>query len=190
MNSCGLRHLLLKSFFPVVFMIAILLAIVDITTQSVYAQVRTVTVTVYVTLVHTVPVYVPVTAYVTVASMATSFMIVTTTAMSVSLGTVTLWNTVTAVATTGILGPTPGAIFGPYSDLAMTGIGALGGALLTSLFFKLAGKSLGSVDMGSTKGTLAVGFYQQITDTITQTLTSAIDQAKKIRCKIKRTLQS
>lgn len=43
-------------------------------------------------------------------------------------------------------------------------------------------------DMGSTEGALAVGFYQQITDTLSQGLTSAIDQAKKISTQMARSL--
>ncbi|HTY12895.1 MAG TPA: hypothetical protein VMD02_01760, partial [Candidatus Omnitrophota bacterium] len=51
-------------------------------------------------------------------------------------------------------------------------------------------KETGVFDMGSTQGTLAVGLYQQITDTISQGLTSSIDQSKKIDTQIKRTLNS
>ncbi len=51
-------------------------------------------------------------------------------------------------------------------------------------------KENGVFDMGSTQGTLAVGLYQQITDTISQGLTSSIDQSKKIDTQIKRTLNS
>jgi len=102
MDSPRLRYLLSKAYFPAAFLIAIVLAILDLTMAPAHGQVRTVTVTVYLTVVHTVPIYVPVTAYVTVASVATSFMTLTNTA--VSLGTVTLWNTVSlwiTVTTTG-----------------------------------------------------------------------------------------
>jgi len=92
MNSSSFRHVLFRSYFPAAFLIAIILAVLDAAMPLVLGQVRTATVTVYVTVVHTVPVYVPVTAYVTVASVATSFVTLTNTA--VSLGTVTLSNTV------------------------------------------------------------------------------------------------
>jgi len=130
MRFPSLRYALSKSYFPIAFLIAIVLTILDLTIASVHGQVRTATVTVYVTVVQTVPVIVPVTAYVTVASVATSFMTLTTTA--VSLGTVTLWNTVSlwntvTTAAAGILGPMPANIFGQYSDVALAGGGVLGG---------------------------------------------------------------
>jgi uncharacterized membrane protein YczE len=137
MNSHTLRHMLLKSYFPTAFLIAIILAILDATMTPVHGQVRTVTVTVYVTLVQTVPVYVPVTAYVTVASVATSFITFTSTAVSISLGTVTLWNTVTTVTTAmGVFGAIPGMIFGPYSDLGLIAMGTVVGALLVGLIMQ------------------------------------------------------
>ena len=129
-----LRHLLLKCYFPVAFVTAVALLILDTITPPVVAQVRTVTVTVYVTVVQTVPVYVPVTAYVTIASVATSFITFTSTAVSISLGTVTLWNTlslwntVTAVTTAmGVFGAIPNMIFGFYSDAGLMGLGAIAG---------------------------------------------------------------
>jgi len=48
----------------------------------------------------------------------------------------------------------------------------------------------GVFDMSSTQGALALGLYQQMTDTIAQGLTSTIDQGKKIDTQIKRTLNS
>ena len=107
MDSPRLRYLLSKAYFPAAFLIAIVLAILDLTMAPAHGQVRTVTVTVYLTVVHTVPIYVPVTAYVTVASVATSFVTLTNTA--VSLGTVTIWNTVSfwsTVTTTSLSIPT------------------------------------------------------------------------------------
>jgi len=107
MDSPRLRYLLSKAYFPAAFLIAIVLAILDLTMAPAHGQVRTVTVTVYLTVVHTVPIYVPVTAYVTVASVATSFVTLTNTA--VSLGTVTIWNTVSfwsTVTTTSFSIPT------------------------------------------------------------------------------------
>ncbi|MCJ7505671.1 hypothetical protein MUP05_04290 [Candidatus Bathyarchaeota archaeon] len=144
-----LRHLLLKSYFPLAFVAAIILLILDKITAPVVAQVRTVTVTVYVTLIQTVAIPVPVTYYVTVASVATSFITFATTAVSISLGTVTLlntvslWHTVTTAAG-GILGPTPSMLFGNYSDAAMIGGGALVGAataLASSRLFPRLGAS-------------------------------------------------
>jgi len=145
MNSSSLRYLLLKSYFPAAFLIAIILAILDTTVPPVLGQVRTVTVTVYVTLVQTVPVYVPVTAYVTVASVATSFITFTSTAVSISLGTVTLWNTVSlwnTVTTSagGIPGLMPTSIFGQYSDVALVGGGVLGGVAVALASSRLIGK--------------------------------------------------
>jgi len=100
----------------------------------VLGQVRTVTVTVYVTLIQTVAIPVPVTYYVTVASVATSFITFATTAVSISLGTVTLWNTlslwntVTAVTTAmGVFGAIPSMIFGPYTDAGLMGLGTIAG---------------------------------------------------------------
>jgi hypothetical protein len=145
MNFPGLRYVLLKSYFPVAFLIAITLSVLDATVPAVHGQVvRTVTVTVtaYVTMVQTVPVYVPVTAYVTVASIATSFITSATTAVSVSLSTLTLWNTVTTVRTAagGIVAPMLGSIFGQYSDLVLIGGGALGGVAVTLTSSRLIGK--------------------------------------------------
>jgi len=130
MDSPRLRYLLSKAYFSAAFLVATILAILDLTMAPAHGQVRTVTVTVYLTVVQTVPVYIPVTAYVTIAHVATSFITLTNTA--VSLGTVTLWNTVSlwntvTTAAAGILGPTPTNIFGRYSDIALAGIGALGG---------------------------------------------------------------
>ena len=51
-------------------------------------------------------------------------------------------------------------------------------------------KETGIFNMGDTKGALALGLYQQMTDTIAQGLTSTIDQGKKIDTQIKRTLNS
>ena len=102
MDSPRLRYLLSKVYFPAAFLVAIVLAILDLTMAPAHGQVRTVTVTMYLTVVHSVPIYVPVTAYVTVASVATSFVTLTNTV--VSLGTVTLSNTVSfwiTVTTTG-----------------------------------------------------------------------------------------
>jgi len=102
MDSPRLRYLLSKVYFPAAFLVAIVLAILDPTMAPAHGQVRTVTVTMYLTVVHSVPIYVPVTAYVTVASVATSFVTLTNTV--VSLGTVTLSNTVSfwiTVTTTG-----------------------------------------------------------------------------------------
>jgi len=102
MDSPRLRYLLSKVYFPAAFLVAIVLAILDLTMAPAHGQVRTVTVTIYLTVVHSVPIYVPVTAYVTVASVATSFVTLTNTV--VSLGTVTLSNTVSfwiTVTTTG-----------------------------------------------------------------------------------------
>ena len=45
-------------------------------------------------------------------------------------------------------------------------------------------------DMGSTQGTLAVGFYQQITDNLSSTLTSSLDSFKKVLAAVKKSLQS
>jgi hypothetical protein len=131
------------------FLVAIVLAVLDVTMPAAIGQVRTATVTVYVTVVQTVPVYVPVTAYVTVASVATSYVTIVSVATSfmtltttvVSLGTATLWNTISlwnTVTTTagGILGPMPANIFGQYSDVGLVGVGALGGVavgLISSL---------------------------------------------------------
>lgn len=140
MNSSSLRYLLLKSYFPAAFLIAIVLAILDATMPPVAAQVKTATVTVYVTLVQTVPIYMPVTAYVTVASVATLFMTFTSTAVSVSLDTVTLWNTLTSISTArGILGALPNTVFGSYSDAGIMGIGAVAGATLTAAITKISG---------------------------------------------------
>ena len=164
MRSLSLRYLLLKLYFPTAFLIAIVLAILDLTMAPAHGQVRTVTVTMYLTVVHTVPIYVPVTAYVTVASVATSFMTLTTTA--VSLGTATLWNTVSlwntvTTAAAGILGPMPANTFGQYSDIALVGGGVLGGAAVALASSRLIGKrtrthvagegtpDIGAIDMES-----------------------------------------
>ncbi len=137
----SVRSTFSRMYFPVVVLVAIILTGLDANTAAVVRQVRTVTVTVYVTMVHTVPVYVPVTAFVTIASMATSFIMITTTAVSVSLGTVTLWNTITSVTSAvGMLGLMPGVIFGQYSDVAVLSTGAVAGAVFTLLFAKLIPK--------------------------------------------------
>lgn len=126
-----LRHLLLKSYFPVAFVTAVTLLILDTITPPVVGQVRSVTVTVYVTLIQTVAIPVPVTYYVTVASVATSFITFATTAVSISLGTVTLWNTITTVTTAmGVFGAIPGMIFGPYSDAGVFAMGTVAGVAL------------------------------------------------------------
>jgi len=142
MNLPSLHYLLLKLYFPAAFLIAIILAILDVTMLPALGQ-RIVTVTVYVTVVQTVavPVYVPVTMYVPVTSILTSLMTLTTTAVSVSLGTVTLWNTVTSVRTSmGVLGSVPGTLFGAYGDAGIMGLGAVMGAALTLLFARYNGR--------------------------------------------------
>jgi len=60
MNSSSFRCVLLKSYFPAAFVIAVILLVLDATTPSVVGQVRTVTVT------ETVRVLVTVTGFVTV----------------------------------------------------------------------------------------------------------------------------
>jgi hypothetical protein len=163
MNLSSLRYLLLKLYFPAAFLLAIILLISDAATPPVIGQ-RIVTVTVYLTVVQTVaiPVYVPVTVYVPVMSVFTSLMTLTTTAVSVSLESLTLWNTVTTVTTAmGVFGAIPGMIFGAYSDA-------------------------GIFAMGTVAGTLALGLYQQATDTLSQGLTSATDSEKKAKEKVKR----
>ncbi len=132
MSFPSLRYVLSKSYFPTAFLIAITLLILDATAPPVVAQVRTVTVTVYVTAVRTLLVEVPI--YVTVGSVATSFITFTSTAVSISLGTVTLWNTLslwntaTAVTTAmGVFGAIPSMIFGFYSDAGLMGLGAIAG---------------------------------------------------------------
>lgn len=142
LNLHSLRHVLLKSYFPTTFLVAILLAILDATMPPALGQVRTATVTVYVTVVQTVPVYVPVTAYVTIAHVATSFMTLTTTALSLGtvtvLNTTSLWHTVTTAAG-GILGPMT-SIFGQYSDVALVSVGALGGVAVGLISSLIANK--------------------------------------------------
>ena len=140
MSFSSLRCVLSKSYFPTAFLVGITLLILDATAPPVVAQVRTVTVTVYVTLVRTLPVEVPI--YVTVASMATSFITFTSTAVSISLGTVTLWNTVTAVTTAvGIFGSMPSTVFGAFSDLAIMGGGITAGAVITLASVRLLSQS-------------------------------------------------
>lgn len=113
------------------FVTAVTLLILDTITPPVVGQVRSVTVTVYVTLIQTVAIPVPVTYYVTVASVATSFITFATTAVSISLGTVTLWNTITTVTTAmGVFGAIPGMIFGPYSDAGVFAMGTVAGVAL------------------------------------------------------------
>jgi len=54
----------------------------------------------------------------------------------------------------------------------------------------MPGDNNGVFDMGSVQGSLAVGLYQQMTDTISQGLTSTIDQAKRVDTKMQRTMSS
>jgi len=46
----------------------------------------------------------------------------------------------------------------------------------------------GLFDMSSVGGTLALGFWQQQTDTLTQVLSSSTNSSKEVADKIKRTL--
>jgi hypothetical protein len=88
------------------------------------------TVTAYVTVVQTMLVQVPVTVYVTVPQMITSFLTFAKTDVSISVRLMTMWRTVTSVAThTGMLGPVPSNFFGSYSDLGLMGTGAITGAV-------------------------------------------------------------
>ena len=75
-------------------------------------------------------VQVPVTVYVTVSQMITSFLTFAKTDVSISVRLMTMWRTVTSVATqAGMLGPVPSNFFGSYSDLGLMGTGAITGAV-------------------------------------------------------------
>ena len=68
MDFSNLRHVMLKLYFPAAFLVAIAFAILDATTPTVVAQVRTVTVTVYVTITQQVYITLERTVMVTVAT--------------------------------------------------------------------------------------------------------------------------
>lgn len=68
MNSPSLRYVMLKLYFPAAFLVAIILLILDGTAPPVVAQVRTVTVTVYATIVQQVYITLERTVMVTVAT--------------------------------------------------------------------------------------------------------------------------
>ncbi|MCJ7506311.1 hypothetical protein MUP05_07595 [Candidatus Bathyarchaeota archaeon] len=68
MNSPSLRYVMLKLYFPAAFLVAIILLILDAITPPVVAQVRTVTVTVFVTVTQQVYITWERTVMVTVAT--------------------------------------------------------------------------------------------------------------------------
>jgi hypothetical protein len=62
--------------------------------------------------------------------MITSFLTFAKTDVSISVRLMTMWRTVTSVATqAGMLGPVPSNFFGSYSDLGLMGTGAITGAV-------------------------------------------------------------
>ena len=152
MNFPSLRYVLLKSYFPVAVLVAILLTVLDASTPAVVGQVRTVTVTETVRVLVTVtgfvtvtqavyvtqpPVYVTVTQERIVMVIQSVFIPATTIITGVISPTVTLTSLVTSISTqTSVVSFSAGPIqIGPFSlDLADAGglrfLGYTGGVVL------------------------------------------------------------
>jgi len=145
MNSPSLRYLLLKLYFPAAFLIAIILLILDATTPPVVAQVRTVTVTVFVTVTQQVYITWERTVMVTVVTgIPTTFTSVITSVVTSAVTSILTQTSVVSSLVTHTVSVQAPIRIGPLSlDLAdadgLRFLGFTGGVALTGALVGAAG---------------------------------------------------